>query len=55
MDNIEFSEYNVTCHTVGCENAEITLLITAPTVEPYIVCGVCGIEITDVVEQTEGE
>ena len=53
MDDIEFSEYEVTCHTVGCENAEITLLITAPTESPYIVCGVCGIEITDVVLATE--
>jgi hypothetical protein len=53
MDDIEFSEYNVTCHTEGCQNAEITLLITAPTVEPYILCGVCGIEITDVVLVTE--
>jgi hypothetical protein len=53
MDDIEFSEYNVTCHTVGCENAEITLLITAPTESPYIVCGVCSIEITDVVLATE--
>jgi len=53
MDNIEFSEYNVTCHTVGCENADITLLISAPTNDPYIICGVCGIEITDVVEVGE--
>jgi hypothetical protein len=53
VDDIEFSEYNVTCHTVGCENAEITILISAPTESPYIVCGVCGIEITDVVLATE--
>ena len=42
--------YNVTCHTSGCENCDIT--ITMQTEATVFYCGVCGNEITDVVEVT---
>jgi hypothetical protein len=41
--------YNVTCHTENCENANITILVEAMKVDPVIVCGPCGVQITDVV------
>lgn len=46
---MEFSTYDVTCHTKKCENAEITIRIEAPTVDPNVICGVCNKQITDVV------
>ncbi len=46
----------VTCHTDGCGNAEIPLLINAVVtgpdgqpITPGVTCGVCGQPITDIV------
>ena len=51
MDNeIEFKEYTVTCKTVNCENKNIKIVLLAPTVDPFFICGVCGQTITNVVE-----
>lgn len=40
--------YLVTCHTVGCENENISIEIVDPA--NTVICGVCGVEITDKVE-----
>jgi hypothetical protein len=42
--------YICTCHTTGCENENIGIEILDPS--PNVVCGPCGIEITDKVEVT---
>ncbi len=49
MDNLEISEFDVTCHTAGCENAEIVIRVSAVTDSPNVYCGPCGIQIEDVV------
>jgi hypothetical protein len=49
MFDLEMAEYNVTCHTAECENAEITILVSAVADAPYVVCGPCGIQIEDVI------
>lgn len=39
----------VTCHTDGCGNEDAPILINVPDVPaPYVVCGVCGLPITDI-------
>lgn len=50
----------LTCATEGCENAGIPLTVPEPRdVEPGItvtrdaVCGVCGMQITDITEEPE--
>jgi hypothetical protein len=50
MDILEivYANYNVTCETENCSNGEIELKIQAPKENPYIVCGVCGIQITKI-------
>lgn len=35
----------VTCHTTGCENENIAIEILEPA--ETVICGPCGIEITD--------
>ena len=37
-----------TCHTLGCFNDGIGIEILDPS--PTVICGVCGVEITDKVE-----
>ena len=44
------AEFDVRCHSAGCENENITIRVNAPAELPYIVCGPCGIKIEDVVE-----
>jgi hypothetical protein len=44
---METAFYNVTCHTVGCENCDITIFIEAPAVDPNFMCGACMEIITD--------
>ena len=44
---------SVTCHTSGCGNKNISIEILDP--EPTVICGVCGVEITDKVEQSASE
>jgi hypothetical protein len=41
----------VTCHTEKCSNDGIGIEVVNP--EPTVICGGCGIEITDKVEVTE--
>ena len=43
--------FTVTCHTDECENGEIGIEI----IDPFenVICGACGVEITDKVEVTE--
>jgi hypothetical protein len=41
--------YICTCRTEGCENNAIGIEILDPS--DTVICGVCGIEITDKVEQ----
>ena len=52
MDNFiipEMAEFDVTCHTTECENAEITIRVNAVADAPFVVCGPCGIQIEDVI------
>jgi hypothetical protein len=49
MDELIFAEYDVTCHTAGCENTGITIRVNAVADTPYVVCGPCGIQIEDVI------
>jgi hypothetical protein len=53
MDEIEFQEYMVTCRTQGCGNGNIPLLVMALAIAPKVMCGVCTVEITDVVVASE--
>ena len=52
MDNFEMpemAEFDVTCHSAGCENSDITIRVSAVADSPYVVCGPCGIQIEDVI------
>ena len=41
----------VTCRTAGCENKDIALTVNVPNeADPRVVCGPCGVEITDKVD-----
>lgn len=40
--------YICTCHTKGCENENIGIEIVDPA--DTVLCGPCGVEITDKVE-----
>lgn len=40
-------DVNVTCHTAGCSNADITIVLSIPDGVP-VACGVCGQPIDDV-------
>jgi hypothetical protein len=42
--------YIVTCHTKGCSNDGIGIEVINP--EPTVICGGCGVVITDKVEVT---
>ena len=48
MDDLVFSEFIVKCLTANCENANIAISVIADDQTPIIICGVCGIQITDV-------
>jgi hypothetical protein len=52
MDNFEIpelAEFDVTCHTVECENSEITIRVSAVADAPIVQCGPCSIQIEDVI------
>ncbi|QDH93437.1 hypothetical protein PBI_ARROYO_20 [Microbacterium phage Arroyo] len=53
-DELDPVAWNVTCHTDGCENAGIPILILATQDPPLVVCGPCGAQITDLQTSTEG-
>lgn len=44
-----FAEFDVTCHTENCENAEIIIRVNAVAESPNVQCGPCGIKIEDVI------
>ena len=49
MEDFVFADFNATCHTAECENADITICISAVVDAPYVVCGPCGQHIEDVI------
>jgi hypothetical protein len=52
VDNFEMpnmAEFDVTCHSAGCENSDITIRVSAVADSPYVVCGPCGVQIEDVI------
>lgn len=51
MDDLQWGEFNVTCHTDGCESSGITVKVTSivgPGSGP-VFCGLCSTKITDVI------
>ena len=53
MDNFilpEMSQFNVTCHTIDCENRDITICVPAVLELPIVICGACSNKIEDVIE-----
>jgi hypothetical protein len=42
-------KYVVTCTTENCENAGIDIEVSATENEPYVVCGPCSTQITELV------
>jgi hypothetical protein len=49
----EYLEMTVTCHTPGCPNENIGIVVQAILPDCFCVCGGCGNEITDKVPTTE--
>lgn len=48
---MEFKEIIVTCKTEGCGNKDIALKVNVPNEpDPRVVCGPCGVDITDKVD-----
>lgn len=50
IEEIESAEFALTCRTPECENDSIEIIAPAP-VDPalrHVVCGPCGVEISDV-------
>lgn len=47
----DFKEYTVTCETEDCVNKSIAITMLAPIVDPFFICGPCGQNITNVVNQ----
>jgi len=48
------STYRVTCRTPDCHNEGATITVPGDPIEPYVVCGPCGQQITDVQPVEEG-
>jgi hypothetical protein len=48
LSDIAMVNANVTCHTEGCQNAGITIFVTAQEESLLVICGPCGAPITDV-------
>lgn len=40
------AHHAVTCRTEGCENADVTLILTSPG--HAVICGPCGQQIIDI-------
>lgn len=47
IEIIEFAEFIAICHTENCENCDIPINVIAVKNDPYVVCGVCEQQITD--------
>lgn len=45
---IPMAAYVVTCETEGCGNQGIAIPINAAVDDPYVVCGVCSNQITNI-------
>ena len=43
-------KYVVVCHTSGCENDNLPIEIESEDTPPIVVCGACGIEVTDITD-----
>jgi hypothetical protein len=41
-------QFNVACHTEGCENFDIVIEIPSYDEVPTVICGACSQSITDV-------
>ena len=46
----EMQNFEVTCRVTGCVNEDSTIPIIATATNPFIVCGPCGVQITDIVK-----
>ena len=46
---IDNDSYIVTCATENCGNAGFQIQVVASKTNPYVICGVCGLQITDLV------
>ena len=49
MNELIFEDFDATCHTDNCANAEIKICVKVNKDEVNVFCGVCGLQITDVV------
>jgi hypothetical protein len=47
-EELPMNEFTVMCHTVKCKNADIPIEVNAFGDSPNIVCGLCGVQITDI-------
>jgi hypothetical protein len=43
-----FAKYEVVCRTENCANSNIALIVDALQDNPFVICGVCSIQITDI-------
>jgi hypothetical protein len=50
MEDLEFAQYIVACHTNKCENKDIKIEVQAVAGNPRVMCGVCSTFIEDIVE-----
>jgi len=48
MDEIDLSNYVVICKTTNCENGDYKIEVSAPTENPFFICGVCSNQITNI-------
>lgn len=46
---MDYIDYTVICHTEGCENENIAIVVPAAAENPCVICGPCGNQITDLV------
>jgi transcription elongation factor Elf1 len=48
-----FSDYLVSCETGDCENQNVEILVKALADSPNVICGVCGLAITNITPTEE--
>jgi hypothetical protein len=44
----EMANYNVKCVTDSCENKDVKIEVASTVENPYVICGACGNQITDI-------
>jgi len=49
MDEPDLAIRTTTCRTPGCENEGVPLTWVCV---PFVICGACGLQITDITEVT---